>query len=219
MQKIFFLIMIVSFALILLNCEKNNDPISSFTDDDTTNNGDIIARKPNIYIYPEEKLSLNINLLFPSGGDIIESIPAYNSGWELEVLPTGVIDSQYTYLYYEARIPNLLQRENGWIVDGSELESFFKDNLETLLFSQDEIGDFLDYWIPRFDRNICYAIYPSYTEELEGVIKLEFSTAPDNLIRVFYLIEEQERCISISPPTVPEVERKGFVVLEWGVVI
>ena len=219
MNRVLFFIIILVIAFILLNCEKNTESITGYSDNDTTNHPGWIARKPNIYIYPTEKINLEINVNFPNGGNIIESIPEYKDAWEIEVIPSGMINSMYRFLFYEAQIPKLLQKEFGWKVEGGELYSFFKNNLELMFFSQKEIDDFLDYWIPQFDKSKSYVIYPSFTEDLENIVELKFSTEPDNVIRVFYLIEKQQNDKTIEPPQIPIFKRKGYVVLEWGVII
>ena len=199
MQRVLYLITISAIAVIFLNCEKNTESITGYYDNDTTSHPGWIARKPNIYIYPTEKINLEININFPNGGNIIESIPDYNGGWKIEVTPSGMINSKYRYLFYEAQIPQLLQKEFGWNVQGEELYSFFNNNLELMFFSQKEIDDFLDYWIPRFDISKSYVRYPSFTEDLENIVELKFSTEPENVIRVFYLIEEQQSDKTIEP--------------------
>ena len=133
-------------------------------------------------------------------------------------MPSGLINNHYQFLFYEAQIPPVIQKEFGWQVAGTDLSSFFKNNLEALLFSQKEIEDFIDYWIPLLDTSRFYVIYPSFNEELEDIIALRFSKEPDNLIRVFYLIEEQKDTRSIEPPQLRIFKREGFVVLEWGVI-
>jgi len=218
MRNLFYFIVVILIGLLMINCEKNTDPITAYFDNDTTDHGDMVVKKPNIYVYPNEKMTLDIQINFPHGGEIIESIPEYNSGWEIEVIPSGLINNHFRYLFYEARIPALLQKEFGWEVEGAHLSSFFQGNMKALLFSPQEIDDFIDYWIPLLDMSKSYVIYPSFNEDLEDVIELGFSVEPDNLIRVFYIIEEQQSDKPIEPPQLPLFKREGFVVLEWGVI-
>ncbi len=128
------------------------------------------------------------------------------------------MNNYYPYLFYEARIPEIVQRRRGWIVESNDLENFFERNLGILLFSEKEISDFLEYWIPILKRDKTYIIYPHFTEELSGIIDIHFSIQPDNIIRVLYLIEEDNGNTRIQPPQIPVYRRNGFTVLEWGVV-
>lgn len=217
-NKVIYSSVVFLLIIILADCE-NVGNITESVPEDTTSHSDPVVRKPNIYIYPEYEINLTVTLGFPNGGEIIESIPEYNTGWNVNIQPSGLIDNQYHYLFYEAQIPELLQREFGWIVQGSQLDSFFTSNLQSMSFSAKEIKDFTDYWIPLLDANKKYLIYPQFNEELVDIIQIEISAKPENLIRVWYVIEEYKNNMQIEEPAMPLFERQGFVILEWGVVI
>lgn len=218
MNRTLFLIPAILLISLLTACRKDFDSITGYIDADSSNNFGPYVKKPNIYIYPTERIHLDIQLIFPNGGKIIESTPNYENGWEIEVLPSGFINNQYDYLFYEAQIPELMQREYGWKINGIDLSSFFMNNLKSLLFAKEEIDDFIEYWIPLLDTTKTYVIYPQFNEELKKIIQLKFSIVPDNLIRVFYLIEESNENINIKTPQIPSFKREGFTVLEWGVI-
>jgi hypothetical protein len=217
MQKIFMIVFLSVIIFILANCNKKTEAITEPAEEDTTG-GHVVVRKPNIYIYPQQEVNIKINLKFPNGGSIVESIPEYGNGWNVKVKPNGFINDQYDYLFYEADIPDLLQIEYGWKVNGAKLDSFFSSNLQSLNFSLKEIKDFTDYWIPLLDENKEYAIYPQYNNNLLELIQIETSITPGNIIRVWYLIEEYNDIMVFGVPVVPSFERTGFVILEWGVV-
>ena len=200
---------------MIFNCQKNTDSITGLDGNDTSG---YVVRKPNIYIYPTEKTELAIKLKFPNGGKILESDPLYTNGWQIQVQSSGLINDEYRYLFYEARIPEIIQRESGWVLDGNELEDFFKINLTALTFSEPEINDFLDYWLSYFEIKATYAIYPLFTKDLAGIIEINFSLPPDHINRVIYLIEEYTENITLKNPEIPTYEREGFTVLEWGVI-
>ena len=216
--KFIYILVLFLISMIVFSCQKNTDSITGCNEEDTTNNGGPIFRKPNIYIYPNEKIELKVQLKFPYGGKIIESTPQYLNGWNIQVEPSGVINNQYQYLFYEAQIPEILQRKSGWIIEGENLEDFFIQNLSNLLFSRKEVTDFLEYWIPLLEFDKTYIIYPHYSKELSQIIDIHFSIPPNNLIRVLYLIEEYDGINQVQIPPVPEYKREGFTVLEWGVV-
>ena len=215
MKRAIFLILAFLPVLLLFNCKKGSYSITGASDPDSLGP---IVRKPNIYIYPIEKTNIDIQIVFPNGGKIIESIPVYNNSWEITVAPSGLINNQYEYLFYEAQIPELLQREFGWIISGADLSVFFMSNLKSLLFSNDEITDFIEYWIPLLDEAKTYLIYPQFNEDLNNIIQFQFSIEPDNLIRVFYVIEEYKENEVVKSPHIPSFKREGFTILEWGVV-
>ena len=181
---------------------------------------EVPVRKPNIYFYPEETIELDVNVVFPHGGLITTSIPDYNNGWHITVEPSGIIDGQYEFLFYETSQPNYGQYEAGWIVAQEQLEDFFRNNMSQTGFNQKEIDDFIEYWIPRLTEYPYYAIYPQYNDELEEMIKLEFSEQPANLIRLIYSVRGLETDkLSIQEPVIPLFARDGFTVAEWGVIL
>lgn len=175
--------------------------------------------KPNIYIYPEEKIDLDVSIIFPHGGNVTTSIPKYGDSWKnLSVEPSGKINNEFDYLFYESQNPDLFQYDKGWIISKENLEFFFVKNLKETGFAGQEITDFIDYWIPLLIDHSYYAIYPQYNEKLSEMVDLEFSIKPDNLLRLIYSIEGQhDSTLIIQEPTIPEFKREGFFVVEWGV--
>jgi hypothetical protein len=102
---------------------------------------------------------------------------------------SGIINNHYEYLFYESKQPDVWQRNEGWIIKRSELETFFKDNLLKHGFYGREIKDFIDYWIPRLTDFEYYEIYPQESTIIEKVVRLEISKTSKNVLRVYYLIK------------------------------
>ncbi|MDI6804320.1 MAG: hypothetical protein QME58_10825 [Bacteroidota bacterium] len=180
----------------------------------------ITPLKPNIYIYPEAKTDLFVSLKFPVGGSVTVSEPPYQNGWNITVEPSGRINDAYDYLFYESENPDLCQYKSGWVVKHTDLASFFTDNMLATGFSQREINDFLDYWIPILNSHPFYIIYPQYKSDIEKMIQLEFSHQPDNILRLFYTIKGSiDGEINLPEPLIPIFSRSGFSVAEWGVIL
>jgi len=176
--------------------------------------------KPNIYLYPEEAIELDVEIVFPNGGMVVDSVPDYGDGWHVTVEPSGLIDGQYEYLFYEGSLGDYSQYDAGWVVPVEELEGFFRDNMALTGFTEKEIDDFVEYWIPRLTDYPYYAMYPQYNDQLEDMLRLEFSIQPDSLIRLIYCIRGlADGNLSLAEPTVPVFEREGFTVAEWGVIL
>ena len=179
------------------------------------------CEKPNIYLYPENPIELDVSISFPQTGEVVTSIPEYPDKWKnITVEPDGTIDGEYRYLFYESKQPNFFQRSKGWIVNTKELESFFRDNMKESGFIQHETDDFIEYWIPLLTDSPYYEIYPQYNEQLDPLITLNFSIQPDNILRVIYAIEGIDSDdVKLEEPDIIPFERTGFVVAEWGVVL
>lgn len=198
-------------------CKHSTEPEEP-TKPDTT--GGLTVKKPNIYLYPEKICSINVKLEFPLGGKIIESEPIYNDGWVVKVSPLGKINDQYDYLYYEATCPEVYQYQSGWIIRKDSLSDFFSTNLIKTGFNDAEKNDFIEYWIHILSEYEYYIIYPQYSQEIEKIIQLKSSIKPDNILRLFYVINGTNNNQKVlSTPTIPSFNRNGFVIAEWGVVI
>jgi hypothetical protein len=151
----------------------------------------VFVKKPNIYIYPKESTILDVSLEFPQGGKIVKSIPEYGDGWKnLTVEPNGMINDQYEFLFYESKQQDYCQYYNGWVIKRENLSTFFNDNMKATGFNEKEINDFIEYWIPRLTESPFYAI--------NG---LNYDNP------------------KLTKPTIPQFNRDGFVVTEWGVIL
>jgi hypothetical protein len=179
-----------------------------------------VAFKPNIYLYPQTVTDLQVRIAFPYGGKVLCSSPEYGDGWNITVAPSGLIDGQYSFLFYESVQGDRCQYQRGWVIGREDLSGFFRENLEIAGFIDIEIYDFLSYWIPRLDEFPYYAIYPQYNADLARMNALQFSVQPDSILRLFYAIRGLETGNIVLPaPEIPAMEQTGFVVREWGVML
>ena len=176
--------------------------------------------KPNIYLYPEEEITIDVVIDFPHGGEVTTSIPDYGNGWKnLQVEPSGLINGKYNYLFYESANPDLSQYNEGWIIAQGELELFFVKNMASSGFNEQEITDFTVYWLPLLKDYSYYAIFPQYNEQLDRIIQLNFSQKPDNILRLIYTLKGlRDNDLVLQEPEIPKFKREGFFVVEWGVI-
>ncbi|WP_114789303.1 hypothetical protein U0035_07045 [Niabella yanshanensis] len=213
LYRIAFLLLILS-ALHIAGCRKKPD------DDPKKCKDCIVVYKPNIYIYPKQTLSLSVALDFPKGGRVVESIPLYGAGWNVTVTPEGKINGQYDYLFYESEQPDEWQYKTGWTVAKDSLEIFFKSNLAAYHFKINEIKDFIDYWVPLLKDHDYYHIYPQERPVIEELIKVRFSSAPENFLRLFYVVKGTDTPSPLKPHVIRNtVPRTGYHAAEWGVVL
>jgi len=176
--------------------------------------------KPNIYLYPQEKIELDVTIDFPIGGFVTTSIPEYGTGWNVTVEPNGTIDGEYGYLFYESQNPDVFQYSKGWTVKSEDLEKFFRENMALYGFKGQEIEDFIEWWIPRLEDNSCYDIFPQTSTDIDPVVIVNFSINPDSFQRLYYAIKEYKKCNDhLAKPVIEPFERVGFSALEWGVVL
>ena len=223
-EKHCYMLILLFIAYIpFLSCERDTNMVG-LNETDTTSylcNDTVSVDKPNIYIYPVESMGLIFIINFPQGGSIVESIPLYEECWNIQIEPSGLIDNQYTFLFYECRVPDRFQYKTGWQIEGSQLERFFRNNLSTTGFIETEIEDFIDYWIPRLESTDNYLVYPQYNDDIAPLIELQCSEEPESLLRFLYIIEtkKSDNEIILIEPVIPKFERKGFTIAEWGVIL
>jgi len=220
MKTIILVSLSLTFALFLLltaGCKKSPTELPNPPAKDTSM---VVVREPNIYLYPKTSSTVSVKLLFPLGGAIIQSVPPYVNEWVVEVDSSGKINQQYNYLIYESQTPDAYQYNFGWLLSRDTLSSFFRSNLFTIGFSEQEAADFTSYWIPKLSDHSFYLVYPQFAGDIEKVIQLNVSPTPDNIIRLFYVIIGSENN-EVQPivPSLPKFNRNGFVVAEWGVVL
>lgn len=197
-------------TLIAYNGNKSDTIIRRVIDE-------IMVFKPNIYIYPLSRAKLCVELSFPMGGNIVESIPEYAEGWCIDVDTKGKINGKYDYLFYESKQPNIFQYEKGWCVSKENLKLFFEKNMTLYNFSTSEIKDFIDYWTPLLTGNNFYCIYPQTNEIIDKIIQLDFSVKPDKINRLFYGVIGTNEFTKLNEPGIQSFDRSGFFVVEWGV--
>ncbi|MCY1718938.1 hypothetical protein OU798_01205 [Prolixibacteraceae bacterium Z1-6] len=216
-SNLFPFVILLGFAipfLIFQSCDPDD-----CDDEDVPCDTCVVVYKPNIYIYPEQEMYLDLQISFPKGGEIIASIPEYVGGWEVIVTADGKINGEYDFLFYESEQPDVWQAQKGWCIKNENLTDFFTQNLTLYGFEGNEIDDFIGYWIPRLvNGNYCH-IYPQTNQIINSVIKLTFSETPDNILRLFYMIQESDRNILLEAPEINAFKREGFFVAEWGVIL
>ena len=179
--------------------------------------------KPNLYLYPLQYTKVEVKLNFLDGGHITKSIPDYGNGWSVNVAPSGLIDSQYDYLFYEsAGHPNNWQKIKGYVIQRKNLVQ----RLQQLLFDygliENEVNDFIEYWEPLLKQKGQYfAFYPQTQEFMNGKIVLDIKPLPENILRLFFYVEISDSPIHISPPEeLPKkMVRNNFTAVEWGVIM
>ena len=68
------ILFLIAFFFVILHSGCKDSPTEPINEDTSQ----VVVKKPNIYIYPTEKINLAVNITFPLGGRVTESIPEYN---------------------------------------------------------------------------------------------------------------------------------------------
>lgn len=149
-----------------------------------------------------------------------ESIPTYESGWNVEAKPDGtLIDEQgntYDYLFYEFYTDKMYyQTEKGFTLPAEERIETFTEILDAYGFTEEEKEDFIEFWSTELESDIDYVMYPQYTETADIAYPIKVTPKPDTLIRLWFVFKEDKGKGYIEEEIVP-FERKGKTMFEWG---
>ena len=181
--------------------------------------GEIVVKKPIIYIYPEEEMEVSVKL--KNDSLITTSYPKYNDGWTVLAKPDGTLkdtrsNRSYYGLYYEGKNNNVSMQEDGFIVKGKDTTSFLEEKLEILGLNEREANEFIIYWLPRLEESKYNYIRFETEEEIESYMPLEISPKPDTVIRVVMNFKPLDKEIKIKEQKLTPKTRSGYTIVEWG---
>ena len=184
---------------------------------EASNPEEILCYKPVIYLYPEEKTEVSVELTLD--GELTCTYPAYNDGWKVTAMPDGTLTDAkgqtYNYLYWEGETGMVCDFSEGFCVKGEDTASFLEKALADLGLTRREANEFIVYWLPLMEQN-PYNIISFQTENYTEVARLSVSPTPDTLLRVFMAWEASEEYTELTEQKLTAPERTRFTVVEWG---
>jgi len=198
------------------------------------------ACKPALYFYPEKPTDLTVKVL--PQGKITQTIPRYQNGWQVRAYPDGRVreigGGDYPYLYYEAALEKVKVPAEQFLVEGKDLPEFFGQVLPILDLNQKETADFLDYWLKKLTSDKKWSIGLLPKDEVDRTEKIEFSSNPDNFLRIrFYFKPFEGTNKDLTAEKIfyskgmnlgyflndlgvwsyrQKLTRNGFTVVDWG---
>lgn len=176
-----------------------------------------VCYKPVIYLYPTEKMDVNVNLTLD--GKLTCTYPSYGNGWAVTALPDGTLinseGQQYNYLYWEGETYAEYDMSKGFCVKGEDTAEFLEETLEKLGLNRREANEFIVYWLPLMEQN-PYNIIAFQTNVYTEAAQLEVSPKPDTLIRVFMTWQKSGEYVNLEEQELSAPKRSGFTVVEWG---
>ncbi len=176
--------------------------------------------KPVIYVYPTEKIDVNIQL--NTTGKLNFTYPDYNEGWNFIANPDGNISmngKEYNYLFWESEMPeNLLEKSDntGFLVETGNLLSFLEKSLSQMGLNSKEQADFITYWYPRMMVNEKNHIHFMFNEACDSYAELKITPQPENIFRVGMVWANATSDFVPQPQEISSLNRTGFTVIEWG---
>lgn len=176
--------------------------------------------KPIIYLYPTEETEVSVRL---KNKDMITvSYPKYNYGWNVRAKEDGTLTDLETNrnlysLYYECNnIVRYKVEDEGFVVKGEDVAKFLEEKLDILGLTEREAEEFIIYWLPKLEANKYNYIRFASEEEIEQNMPLEITPKPDTTIRIIMTFKGLDTPIDVKEQKLEQVERNGFVAVEWG---
>jgi len=180
----------------------------------------ITVDKPVIYVYPNEKMDINIQL--NTVGKLNFTYPSYNEGWNFTATPEGNIsmnEKEYNYLFWESQMEeNSLEKNSntGFLVETKNLLSFLENSLTQMGLNSKEQADFISYWYPQMMVNEKNNIHFMFNEACDSYAELKITPQPDHIFRVGMVWAKATTDFVPEIQEIPSVIRNGFTVIEWG---
>ena len=185
-----------------------------------TINYEAVAAKPVIYLYPQQETDVHVELELTEA-ELSTTYPKYNNGWDVTAFPDGSLlnkadDTHHKYLFWDAvNCRTRFDFSKGFCVAGSDTESFLKEKLTYMGLTEEEMNEFIVYWLPLMEHN-KYNLISFQGDTYTNSAKLNITPTPDSLLRIFMTYIPLEEAVDIEPQQFETFERKGFTVVEWG---
>lgn len=176
------------------------------------------AKKPVIYLYPEQETVVNVQLEFD--GELLCTYPAIEGGWNVLAKPDGSLvnladGKPYYCLFWEGSAGMDYDMSQGFVVRGSDTAAFLQEKLSYLGLTPDEANEFIIYWLPQMEQN-PYNFITFQKEAYTDHARLTITPEPDSVLRVFMAYKPLEQPINMPEQTLEPFTRTGFTVVEWG---
>ena len=185
-----------------------------------TVNYEVAAAKPVIYLYPEKETDVHVELELTEA-DLSTTYPKYDNGWDLTAYPDGTLlnkadGTHHRYLFWDAdNCRTRFDYSKGFCVAGEDTESFLKEKLTYMGLTEEEMNEFIVYWLPRMEHN-TYNLISFQGNTYTDTAKLNITPTPDSICRIFMAYVPLEKPVDVEPQQLDTFERKGFTVVEWG---
>ncbi len=181
---------------------------------------EVYPDKPVIYLYPEQETDVRVELELTES-ELSTTYPKYQDGWDVVAYPDGTLlnkadGTHHKYLFWDAKnCRTKFDFSKGFCVAGSDTERFFKEKLTYMGLTEQEMNEFIVYWLPRMEHN-AYNLITFQGDAYTDSAKLHITPSPDSICRIFMAYVPLENAVEIAPQQLETFERTGFTVVEWG---
>jgi endoglucanase len=196
--------------------------IRAYKEDDVTPtvHFEMMAKKPVIYLYPEEETDVHIELELTES-ELSTTYPRYNNGWDVTAYPDGTLlnradGTHHRYLFWDSvNCRTRFDFSKGFCIAGDDTESFLREKLTCMGLNEDEMNEFIVYWLPLMEHN-AYNLISFQSDAYTDTAKLDITPSPDSVCRIFMAYVPLDENVDAEPQELETFERNGFTVVEWG---
>lgn len=182
----------------------------------------ITVKKPVIYLYPEKKTQVKVEVVIQ--GEFAAQYPSTTKGaWNMIATPDGTLfdpktEKRYSYLFWEAMNPGTMEIDEtqAFCVKASEAETFLENAATKFALNDKERTDFVSYWIPALLKNPLSLVQFLDAKTYSTYAQMKIEPQPDTEIRLFMLFKRIPKMVKTGNPSLPELRRGKFTVVEWG---
>ena len=163
---------------------------------------EVYMDKPVIYLYPEKKTDVHVELELTES-ELSTTYPRYNNGWDVTAYPDGKLvnktdGTHHRYLFWDAvNCRTRFDFSKGFCVAGSDTESFLKEKLTYMGLTEDEMNEFIVYWLPLMEHN-KYNLISFQGDVYTDSAKLNITPTPDSMLRIFMTYVPLEEAVDIE---------------------
>lgn len=179
------------------------------------------TRKPVVYIYPQKKQPVTIELNYK--GVLRATYPLLkNNRWEMVAdvdgkLTDPVSKKQFNYLFYDGvSNANFTPITEGFCVKNDTLIQFLERSLTCLGLNSTEQNDMISYWLPELNEKQFSLIRFKLNDACNEISILNISPKPTTEIRIMIEFMAVDSYRAVKQQKLVELHRKGFTVVEWG---
>jgi len=185
----------------------------------------MIVKKPAIYMYPMKRTTITVVHLFK--GQLLNTYPQYIDNWTVVADTDGTLwnlrdQRSYKYLFWDGAYSfpkEHYQFTNGFYVKSEDYVSFLQDKLTKIGLNDNEINDFIVYWLPVMNKYPQCFVHFRINDNIDGSSVLTTQPAADTVIRVFMEFAGLDKSANdrrLPEQTLPSIARTGFTLVEWG---
>lgn len=201
------------------------------------------VKKPAIYLYTPKRVNDEVSVVINGKPTITIPTPdviTENSiTWCNLTLERGGITHhkmEYPYLFYEATINAPKNTNRGWVLERRSAKLFWNGNIVTDLqlvsiieailgklgLFDNEIKDFVDYWLSDEKRlyfgesEFRYGVYPLSSSEIEKRLTIKTKAQYNEIVRVLLLIKDIPEGSVLKEPDYLPITRSDWALHEWG---